>query len=143
MSAPRKGRAVISLLRELYPRESLEAGALVLGERAEVRLTPQARHFEVEINGTGRTSEAALRALVGEFLNEALSHTYRQKVIRFHAASVQPALVRVLREGFSAMPEDPLEMLEPQVRADRRRETKELFAQAKSMKKNPRISENA
>lgn len=124
----------LQLGRPLYSAESLAAGALALGTRAQVFVTESKAAFSVEIKPAAKTSPAGRRALEGEFLNEALNHEYRQRVVRANAPLTQAVFAPLLAKGFPAVPADPLEELEPQVKADRARDLAELLAQARSMK---------
>lgn len=120
--------------RPLYGAESLAAGALALGARAQVFVEETKAAFLVEIVPAGGASAAESRALGGEFLNEALSHEYRQRVVRENAPLTQAVLSPLLAKGFPAVPADPLEELEPQVKADRAKDLEELLAQAREMR---------
>lgn len=129
-----KGRVVLSLGRPPYGSEALAAGALALGARARVFVTETKAAFAVEIEPAKALPPAKARALAGEFLNEALNHEYRQRVVAFHAPLTQAALAPLLAKGFPAVPPDPLEELEPQVKADRARELAELLREARAMR---------
>lgn len=129
-----RGRARLSLPAQTYSRESLQAGALALSGRAQVLLSEEGSTFEVEIRPASRAAPDALRRLAGEFLNEALSHEYRQKVIRFHEELSGAALGRLFARCFPAMPQDPLEQLEPQVKIDRDKDTRDLLEAARRMR---------
>lgn len=124
----------LKLGRPLYSAESLAAGALALGTRAQVFVSESKAAFSVEIKPAAKTSPAGVLALGGEFLNEALNHEYRQRVVRANAPLTQAVFAPLFAKGFPAVPADPLEELEPQVKADRARELDELMAQARSMK---------
>lgn len=127
----KKGRALLKFSRIFYSRENLRAAALILGDRARVLLAAAQGHYRVELSGPA--GAAALRAAAGDFLNEALSHAYRQRVVRFNRPLSGPFFSRLFREGFPAVPPDPLEGLEPQVALDRRAETDALLARAKTL----------
>lgn len=124
----------LRLGRPLYSAESLAAGALALGTRAQVFVTESKTAFSVEIEPAAKASPAGLLALEGEFLNAALNHEYRQRVVRANAPLSQAVFAPLFAKGFPAVPADPLEELEPQVKADRARDLAELLAQARSMK---------
>lgn len=124
----------LKLGRPLYSAESLAAGALALGARARVFVSESKAAFSVEIKPAAKTSPAGLLALGGEFLNEALNHEYRQRVVRANAPLTQAVLSPLFAKGFPAVPADPLEELEPQVKADRARELAELLEKARSMR---------
>ena len=116
-----------------YSREDLEAAAGVLDGDTAVFLTESARGFEIVLRRPEKTPRARLFALAGAFLNEALSHRYRQKVVRFNGATTQPFLAAVFKMGFPTVPPDPLERLEPQVQEDRRRDLEELLERARKL----------
>jgi hypothetical protein len=123
-----KAAARASLPKSVYPRASLAAAALALGRRAEVSLSGGRGRWRVEVAPQGRGDAAAL---LGEFLNEALSHARRQarlKEVKPFAAAV---VARLIAKGFPAAPADPLEQLEPQVRLDRAEETSALMDRAR------------
>lgn len=124
----------LKLGRPLYSAESLAAGALALGTRAQVFVSESKAAFSVEIKPAAKASPAGLLALAGEFLNEALNHEYRQRVVRANAPLTQAVFAPLFAKGFPVVPADPLEELEPQVKADRARDLAELLAQARSMK---------
>lgn len=124
----------LKLGRPLYSAESLAAGALALGTRAQVFVTESKTAFSVEVKPAKALPPAAALALGGEFLNEALNHEYRQRVVRANAPLTQAVLSPLFAKGFPAVPADPLEELEPQVKADRARDLDELLAQARGMR---------
>ena len=128
-----KGSVVFKLGKPLYGAEGLAAGALVLGTRAQVFVDETKTAFSVEIRPAKAMPPAELLALGGEFLNEALNHEYRQRVIRASAPLTQAVFAPLLAKGFPAVPADPLEELEPTVKADRARDIEELLAQARGM----------
>lgn len=129
-----KGVVRLKLGKPLYGAEGLAAGALALGPRAQVFVDETKATFSVEIKPGRALSEAGLRALGGEFLNEALNHEYRQSVVRFNAPLTQAVFSPLFAKGFPEVPADPLEELEPQVKADRERDVAELLAQARGMR---------
>ncbi len=126
--------AVFKLGKPLYGAESLAAGALALGIRAQVFVDETPTAFSVEIVPAAPAEAAALCALRGEFLNETLNHEYRQRVISANAPLTQALLSPLFAKGFPAVPADPLEELEPTVKADRARDVEELLARARGMK---------
>lgn len=129
----KRDRAVMNLPRELYSEESLRAGALALGDRARVFLVEKGKAFEAELHPARRSPPQRLKVLAGEFLNEALSHLYRQKVIRSNRELSGPVAARLLAKGFPLMPPDPLEQMEPQVKIDRERDIAQLMDQARRL----------
>ena len=124
--------ARLALPKKLYPRESLQAGALALSGRCEVYLEAEGARWLVTLRAA-KAGAAGLRAAAGEFLNEALSHAYRQNVVRFHGGITSPVLGRLFETAFPAPRPDPLEELEPQVGRDREAETQALLAKAKEL----------
>lgn len=125
--------ARLDLPKKLYPRESLQAGALALSGRCDVYLETEGARWLVTL----RADKAKGRALVeaaGLFLNEALSHAYRQNVVRFHGEVTSPVLGRLFETAFPAPRPDPLEELEPQVGRDRETETQSLLAKTKELR---------
>lgn len=129
-----KGAVVFKLGKPLYGAEGLAAGALALGTRAQVFVDAGKTAFSVEIVPAGASTPAQLLALGGEFLNEALNHEYRQRVVHANAPLTRAVFAPLFAKGFPAVPADPLEELEPTVKADRARDLEELLAQARSMK---------
>lgn len=129
-----KGTVVIKLGKPLYGAEALAAGALALGVRAQVFVDETKAAFAVEIVPAVASTPAQLLALGGEFLNEVLNHEYRQRVVHANAPLTRAVFAPLFAKGFPAVPADPLEELEPQVKADRARDLEELLAQARSMK---------
>lgn len=111
--------------KKLYSRADLAAGALALAGRASATLASDGTRWLVEVEG----KEAP--ELLGELLNEALSHGWRQQALKAARPAASALAARLLAEGFPAAPEDPLEMLEPQVREDRREDVARLLADAK------------
>lgn len=129
-----KGSVVVKLGKPLYGAEGLAAGALALGTRARVFVGETKAGYSVEIKPAEPLTEAGLLSLGGEFLNEALNHEYRQRVVRANAPLTQAVFAPLFAKGFPAVPADPLEELEPTVKADRARDLEELLAQARGMK---------
>lgn len=129
-----KGAVVVKLGKPLYGAEALAAGALALGTRAQVFVDEAKSAFAVSIVPASSLPQAELIALGGEFLNEALNHEYRQRVIHANAPLTRAVFAPLFAKGFPAVPADPLEELEPQVKADRARDLEELLAQARAMK---------
>lgn len=128
-----KGSVVFTLGKPLYGSEGLAAGALTLGTRAQVFVDESRSSFSVEIKPAGKTAGAGLLSLGGEFLNAALNHEYRQRVVRANAPLTQAVLSPLFAKGFPELPADPLEELEPQVKADRARDLAELLGRARGM----------
>lgn len=129
-----RGSVRLTLGKPLYGAEGLAAGALALGTRAQVFVDESRTAFSVEIKPAVKTSGPGLLALGGEFLNEALNHEYRQRVVQASAPLTQAVLSPLFSKGFPEVPADPLEELEPQVKADRARDLAELMAQARRMR---------
>lgn len=130
-----KGALTIKLGKPLYSAEALAAGALALGTRAQVFVVETKTAFTIEIKPvTTRMKEADLLMLGGEFLNEALNHEYRQRVVASNAPLTQAVFAPLFAKGFPEVPADPLEELEPTVKADRARDVEELLSQARSMR---------
>lgn len=110
----------------LYRRESLVAAARALGERAAARIARAGARWKVTVSPTERE---------GDFLNEALSHEYRQRVLRARGTLSAAVLGRAIERGFAAVAEDPLEMLEPRVREERAAELAGLLAAARELER--------
>ena len=117
--------------KSVYPRASLTAAALTLGRRARIGLAADGSRWRVEVSVDGRGDAAAL---LGEFLNEALSHALRQSALKESKTFVAAVAGRLLAKGFPAAPADPLEQLEPQVRLDRAEETSVLLDRARDLR---------
>lgn len=128
-----KGSAFAALGKSAYSAEALSAAALVLGERAQVFLDETKKEWRVEIRPARKSSAAALRGLAAEFLDEALSHEARQRVVCECSALTTAVLSPLFAKGFPAVPPDPLEELEPTVREDRARDLAELLAAARRL----------
>lgn len=128
-----KGAVVLTLGKPLYGAEGLAAGALALGTRAQVFVDEGRSAFSIEIRPAAKASPEKLLALGGEFLNEALNHEYRQRVVRANAPLTQAVFAPLFAKGFPAVPADPLEELEPQVKADRAKDVGDLLAQAREL----------
>ncbi|MBI5629742.1 MAG: hypothetical protein HY921_02525 [Elusimicrobia bacterium] len=132
----KRGGATLLLPKSFYSRESLAAGALAAGDRALVYLEEGSKAYKIEFKwtkgraGIGGLSQRRRVQAVGEFLNEALSHAYRQKVVAFNFKQTQEVFSRLLARGFVAVAADPLEELEPQVRLDREAEVGSLMEEA-------------
>jgi hypothetical protein len=118
-----------SLPKSVYPRASLAAAALALGRRARVSLTASGTRWRVAVSAEEGGAPAAL---LGEFLNEALSHERREARIKSVKPLAAAVVGRLLARGFPAALPDPLEELEPQVRLDRAEEAAALLARARS-----------
>ena len=112
----------------VYPRASMAAAALALGRRARVTLSAEGRNWRVAVSTAGR---ADVETLLGEFFNEALSHARRQARLKQVKPLIAAFAARLLSRGFPAVPPDPLEQLEPQVRLDRAEETAALLERAR------------
>ena len=130
-----KGAVTFKLGKPLYGAEALAAGALALGARAQVFVDETKTTFSIEIRPAAtRMKEGDLLSLGGEFLNEALNHEYRQRVVAANAPLTQAVFAPLFAKGFPEVPADPLEELEPTVKADRARDVEELLAQARRMR---------
>lgn len=124
MSRPAKA----SVPKSLYPRASLAAGALALGTRARAALASDGERWVVEVEAEGAGDAAALLA---ELLDAALAHERRQALLKREKPLVAAVVGRLLEKGFPPAPADPLEQLEPQVRADRAEDTAALLERAR------------
>jgi len=120
--------ASATIPKSVYPRASLAAAALTLGRRARVGLAAEGRRWRVEVSAEGRGDAAAL---LGELLNEALSHSLRAAALKAEKPLAAAVAGRMLARGFPAAPADPLEQLEPQVRLDRAEEAAALLDRAR------------
>ena len=128
-----KKPAEASVPSSLYPQESLVAAAHALGERAAVGLGEDGKRWLLEVTPGPAAAGADAEALLGELLNEALSHARRQERLRENRAEAAAVVARLLEKGFPGGRADPLEELEPQVRLDRAEEAKKLLAAAKGL----------
>ncbi len=117
-----------SLPKSVYPRASLAAGAIALGRRARVALSSEGKRWRVEVSPDGRADASAL---LGELLNEALSHARRRARLKEAKPFAAAVAARLISKGFPSAPADPLEQLEPQVRLDRAEETSDLLARSR------------
>ncbi|MDE2143507.1 MAG: hypothetical protein KGJ84_13960, partial [Elusimicrobia bacterium] len=88
----------------------------------------EGRRWRVEVEPEGRGDADAL---LGELLNEALSHALRQEALKESRPLIAAVAGRLLENGFPAAPADPLEQLEPQVRLDRSEEASGLLDRAR------------
>ena len=125
-------KVILKLSAAFYSRESLQAATQVLDSWIHVSLSRGAGSYEAILYHPARVPRHVQMAVVGTFLNEALSHQYRQKVVRFNRALTQPVLAQVFKKKFIAASPDPVAELEPQIAEDRRRETAQLLEAAKS-----------
>lgn len=134
MIAAKKNRVRLRLPGSIYRKESIAAGACVLGEKAKVFFGKKGTDWEIELHFTKLTCPSDRTRLVGEFLNEALGRNFRQQVIRFNRPISKIILSRLWR-AFETMPPDPLEQMEPQIQIDRQEETSKLMEAARQMKR--------
>lgn len=118
-------RASARVAKACYAKADLAAGAMALGERAVVTLESVGTRWLVEVEGRGAA------ALLAELLDEALSHGWRQARLKSAGPAARALSSRLLAEGFPAANEDPLEMLEPTVAADRREDVVGLLERAR------------
>ncbi|MFI5360855.1 MAG: hypothetical protein ACHQ49_02700 [Elusimicrobiota bacterium] len=125
-----KAFARATVPKSVYPRASLAAAALALGRRARVGLAGDGRRWRVVVEPEEGLDAAAL---LGEFLNEALSQARRQARLREVKPFAAAVVARLLENGFPAAAPDPLEQLEPQVRLDRAEETSDLLDRARRL----------
>lgn len=126
-------RALLEFSKADYPLESLQAAAQGLGDGVEVHLEEKGRLRLVEIRLARPSAAGRLPALAGGFADAALNHAYRQRVVRFHGPRSAAVLARLFARGFTPVPADPLEQLEPQVRLDRARDAQALLDEARAM----------
>lgn len=129
------GRAELSLSAAWYGRPALEAAAAALSERGRAVLATARGVHRVTLKPSGRTAPRALAAL---FLDEALNAQLRAEVVEGARPLTGPLLARVFASGFTAVPKDPLEEMEPAVAEARAEETAALLARA-----NPRVRTGA
>jgi hypothetical protein len=119
------------LPKSVYPRAALAAAALALGRRARVSLAPDGTRWRVALRAKDKDDGDAL---LGEYLNEALSQARRRARLREVRPFAAAVVARLLARGFVAAPVDPLEQLEPQVRLDRAEETAALLERARRLR---------
>lgn len=129
MSRRSDPRLTVKVSAAHYPEESLRAGLNVLDGDVSMSLTGRGatRTVTLEWSDMGPRDLEVAR---GEFLNEALSHAYRQTLIKFNAELTAAVLGRFFAKSFPEIPPDPLEGLEPQVAEDRKAETEALIRTA-------------
>lgn len=113
--------SALSLDRRDYDAADVEAAALSVGGKARVRASKRAFLVEVPV------------ALAADFAAEALMQAYRRQALAAFGDAAAAALAGALGRGLAPEPADPLEQLEPQVAADRAKETAELLVAARSL----------
>lgn len=118
-----KGAAQLRLESAWYSREALDAAVTAMGCRATVKVVSTKSAHLVTLRQRGK---GGLRALAGAFLDEALNHQLRAEVAALNKPVTAPVLGQVLRAGFTAVPKDPLEEMDPVVAQARAAETKAL-----------------
>lgn len=122
------GRAELSLSAFWYGRPALEAAAAALSGRGRAALSTARGVHRVTLKPAGKTAPRALAAL---FLDEALNAQLRAEVVEAARPLTGPVLARVFASGFTAVPKDPLEEMEPAVAEARAEETAALLARAR------------
>lgn len=106
---PEAGAVSFALDAELYPLETVEGAAHAFAERARVLFASEDGVLELTLEPLARLDEAGLRALAGEFLNEALSHCLRRRRLAENAR-----LNRfILTTAFHAARRDAADPLQP------------------------------
>ncbi|TBR23582.1 hypothetical protein EPO15_05675 [bacterium] len=123
------GSAELALSAAWYGRPALEAAAAALAGRAYVSLVTARGTHRVTLRATGK---ASARGLAGEFLDEALNAQLRSEVVDAARATTGPVLASVFTAGFTAVPKDPLEEMDPAVAQARAAETAALQARARA-----------
>ncbi|MBI3297879.1 MAG: hypothetical protein HYZ75_06935 [Elusimicrobia bacterium] len=104
-----------------YGREALAAAAAAVSGRGRVAVvSTKAAHLVTLSAARG------LDALVGRFLDEALNSQLRSEVVALNRPAAAPVLGQVLAAGFTAVPKDPLEEMDPAVAKARADETAAL-----------------
>ena len=126
-----KSSARASVPKSLYSKTALAAAAIALGQRARVSLSARGPRWIIEVSAEGRNPADLLLA---QFLNEALSQNRRQAQLKQARPFAAAIISRLLTNGFVRPPADPLEELEPQVRADRIEETAQLMQRARGVR---------
>lgn len=126
-----KKRASASLPQSLYRRQDLAAAAAAFSGRAEIRLRGEGRRWRLEAQAVDGVDA---RLLLADFLNEALLRGLRSARLREAGALAAAVAGRLLERGFPSEPADPLEQMEPQVRADRARDAEALLERARSLR---------
>ena len=124
--------AELSLSAAWYGRSALEAAAALLAGRARCDLVFGRAAYRVTLTALGK---AGAQALAGEFLDEALNAQLREEVVAEARAFSGPVLASVFTVGFTAVPKDPLEEMDPAVAASREQETAALLARAASKRR--------
>lgn len=79
---PTTATLTLSLDLALYPRDVLYAAAYVFLDRAYVLLDRDGGRFLVHLRGKQPLDETVLRAMAGEFGNELLAQSLRQRVAK-------------------------------------------------------------
>lgn len=121
-------RATASLPKSVYPRECLVGAARVLGARGAASLGAEGKRWRLVVEAAPGEDAAAL---LGELLNDALARLLRRERLRRWRAPAAAVAGRLLDKGFPAAHSDPLEQLEPQVRADRADDVSALLDRAR------------
>ena len=117
-----KNRALIRVAKQVYSKAGLDAALARFS--CQARYSTKAGHWVIEIHAENA------RELAGNFMNEALTHEYRRKLVRFNKRLSIPLLGGLIRQGFQGAPSDPLEELEPQVKEDREADARMLLKEA-------------
>lgn len=125
-----KTEAAATVPKSLYALQALRGAAAGLAGRAEAEISASGRRWRVAVRALGRASASDL---LGELINNALARAGRSDRLAEARESISAVAVRLLETGFPEARPDPLEELEPQVRADRAEDTAELLAHARRL----------
>lgn len=120
-------RAEAAAAISVYPRACLAAAAQSLPQGCRLALARTGKNWRVAV--LGPDSAAASRALAC-LLQDALARARRASRLRHREVFASAQAARLLQAGFPGMSADPLEQLEPQVRADRLEEIGRLLRRA-------------
>jgi His-Xaa-Ser system protein HxsD len=94
----------------IYPLTALYAAAYIFLDRCFVLLDKEEGRYRVTLaHKSGAPDEAALRALVGEFVNELLSCAWRAKIAEESRALIESATAQALGGAMGAPSLDDLE----------------------------------
>lgn len=95
---PAEGSVTITVDASVYPLEALYGAAYIFIDRCYVLIDrPRGGSFSVSLTAKAAgVSDEALRAMVGEFVNELLSQAWRQKILEENRVILETVTTQAL-----------------------------------------------
>jgi len=126
---------VFSIQKKLYPLEIVQGAAYILTDRAVAYVEEEEDEWVLTLESKeGSPDEASLETLAGDFVNEVLNQTIRQRLLASNRSIMELVLSRafVSARRDDGDPDQPPEASDASLSDEQRAEMEKLIAEAEA-----------